>query len=136
MNLGPPTLHQGHGAHSDKRGTIPRVLPVSKRGAESYEETFGYQVVSSSLHSHVTLEWCDAISSLLLPRKSGIIKSLQLIITLGLQLIIKFEVIVNSSKLVILFYNSSSTNFQILHLIINTSSNSTSHLQTILTFYD
>ena len=57
MNLGPPTLHQGHGAHSDKRGTIPRVLSVSKRGAESYEETFGYQVVSSLLHSHVTLEW-------------------------------------------------------------------------------
>ena len=38
--------------------------------------------ISSSLHSHVTfLEWCDKIklSNLLLPRKTGTIKSLRLL---------------------------------------------------------
>ena len=42
-------------------------------------------LISSSLHSHVTLkpEWCDKIklSNLLLPRKGGTIKSLQLLST-------------------------------------------------------
>ena len=38
-------------------------------------------LISSLLHSHVNLEWCDKIklSNLLLPRKSGNIKSLQLV---------------------------------------------------------
>jgi len=44
-------------------------------------------LISSLLHSHVTLnlEWCDKIklSNLLLPRKSGTIKSLQLLSTSG-----------------------------------------------------
>jgi len=43
---------------------------------------FSGSASSSSLHSHATLflEWCDKIklSNLLLPRKSGTIKSLQL----------------------------------------------------------
>ena len=40
-------------------------------------------VISSLLHSHVNLEWCDTIklSNPLLPRKSGTIKSLQLLST-------------------------------------------------------
>ena len=42
-------------------------------------------LISSSLHSHVTLkpEWCDEIklSNLMLQRKSGTIKSLQLLST-------------------------------------------------------
>ena len=40
-------------------------------------------LISSLLHSHVNLEWCDKIklSNLLLPRKSGTIKSLQLLST-------------------------------------------------------
>jgi len=39
--------------------------------------------LTSSLHSHVNLEWCDEIklANLLLPRKSGTIKSLQLLST-------------------------------------------------------
>jgi len=42
-------------------------------------------LISSLLHSHVNLEWCDKIklSNPLLPRKSGTIKSLQLLSTSG-----------------------------------------------------
>ena len=40
-------------------------------------------LISSISHSHINLEWCDKIklSCLMLPRKSGTIKSLQLVCT-------------------------------------------------------
>jgi len=45
--------------------------------------TSSSSLISSLLHSHVNLEWCDKIklSNLLLPRKSCTIKSLQLLST-------------------------------------------------------
>jgi len=47
-----------------------------------YQVRFFSSLISSLLHSRVNLEWCDEIklSNLLLPRKSGTIKSLQLLL--------------------------------------------------------
>ena len=54
-------------------------------------------LIFSLLHSHANLEWCDKIklSNLLLPRKSGTIKSLQLLSTsatlLALEQLVNFD---------------------------------------------
>jgi len=54
-------------------------------GVGSRARTSSSSLISSLLHSRVNLEWCDNIklSNLLLPRKSGTIKSLQVLSTSG-----------------------------------------------------
>ena len=53
------------------------------RSLETNSASASSSLISSLLHSHANLEWCDNIklSNLLLPWKSGTIKSLQLLST-------------------------------------------------------
>jgi len=75
----PPARTSHMGSH-----TGPRTAVLANHGQElSHARLFHSSLISSSSHSHVTLYlgWCDGIklSNLLLPRKSGMIKSLQLL---------------------------------------------------------
>ena len=84
---------EGLGPHSGlQRGNIAKSkwlsvtlsvgTPLCPYGI-AYCSVSSSSLISSLLHSHVNLEWCDQIklSNLLLPWKSGTIKSLQLLST-------------------------------------------------------